>query len=119
MLWSGIDRNIFASADLALHIALTFSSGIRPNAGGANMSSNTVKNKKARFIRTLMQLGPSTENLLVGIAVPKKDMGYHSPKSEARYRWLSSSIGGGLTLRPLLPVCPCERMRWMAPAHGI
>ena len=46
MLWSGRDRNILASADLAWHIALTFSSGTPPNAGGVNRSSNIVKNKK-------------------------------------------------------------------------
>src|ERR1700676_752943 len=47
-----IDCNILASADLALHIALTFSSGTRPNAGGVNRGSNTANNTKARFIPT-------------------------------------------------------------------
>jgi hypothetical protein len=47
-----IDCNILASADLALHIALTFSSGTRPNAGGVNRGGNTANNTKARFIRT-------------------------------------------------------------------
>jgi len=52
MLRSGVDRNILASADLAMHTALMFSSGTRANTGGINGSNNTANNKKARFIQT-------------------------------------------------------------------
>jgi hypothetical protein len=57
MLSRGADRIILASADLDLHIALTFNSGIRPNAGGVNRSSNTANNTKARNIRTPHAIG--------------------------------------------------------------
>jgi hypothetical protein len=50
MLWSGVDPNILASADLVLHTAVTFSAGIRPNAGGVNRGNNTADNTKARNI---------------------------------------------------------------------
>jgi hypothetical protein len=73
-LCSGIDRNILASADLALHIALTFSSGIRPSAGGVSRTSNPVKNKTARFTRTLIQSGP-TRRTYWWVSRFQKDMG--------------------------------------------
>ena len=59
VLWSGRDRSILASAALALHIALTFSFGSPPNAGGVNSAGNTANNTNARFIRTshAMKLG--------------------------------------------------------------
>jgi hypothetical protein len=59
MLWSGRDRNILASADLASHIALTLSSGPPANAGGVDKGNNAANNTKARFIRTLKQSGSS------------------------------------------------------------
>src|SRR5580704_12481166 len=70
MLSSGGDCNILASADLALHTALMFSSGTPPNAGGVNRGCNTANNTKARFIRTPHSMRLEQENLLVGIAVP-------------------------------------------------
>ena len=51
MLSSGGDCKILASADLALHIALTFSCGKPPNAGSMNSGNNTANNTKARFIQ--------------------------------------------------------------------
>jgi hypothetical protein len=65
----GIERKIFAEAYLALHIFWGFNSGIRPNAGGANGSSN-IANNKARFIRTLLQRGPGQEPMGGGSLVP-------------------------------------------------
>jgi len=44
VLWSGGERNAFASAFLALHTALMFSSGTPPNAGGVNRGCNTANN---------------------------------------------------------------------------
>jgi hypothetical protein len=52
MLWSGVASHVSALADMALHIALTLSSGIRPNAGGMDRGSKTPKNKNAGFIRS-------------------------------------------------------------------
>ena len=69
VLSKGTDRIILASVDLESHMALTFSSGIRPNAGSVNRGSNTANNTKARNIRPPCNR-PDQENLLVGIAVP-------------------------------------------------
>src|SRR5579871_660057 len=41
-LWAGVDRNIFASASLDLQMALTFSFGSRPKAGGPSKASRTA-----------------------------------------------------------------------------
>src|SRR5579863_9323314 len=70
VLWSGGDCNILASTDLALHTALTFSSGTPANADGVNVDSNTANNTRVRFIRTLHSMRLEPENLLAGIAVP-------------------------------------------------
>jgi hypothetical protein len=53
-----------ASVDLALHTALTFSSGTPANAGGANRGNNIANDTKARFIRTPHAMRLEQENLL-------------------------------------------------------
>ena len=50
-----VDRKILASIDRALHIAVTFNSGTRAKAGGANRGSNIATSKMARFKETLAQ----------------------------------------------------------------
>jgi hypothetical protein len=69
-LWSGGDRSILASVALALHIALTFSCGPAPDAGGVNSAGNIANNTKARFIRTSRFMKLEQDQPIGGIAVP-------------------------------------------------